>query len=756
MAFAIPDARHRKEWLIGWLGPAGWSVVILGAIVAMALPQADGDVNQDVLLVTMTVFFGLLMTRLILSMIVWPARLAALISLAVGVLLWSLASALLNGSAQASTVTFPAPHEWLFLASYVGFSVFLGFDVATRGHRTATAWLDAAIVCGGVGALAGTVLWLPFARTFPDGGLPLFLAVLYPLIDLTLAVFVVGQWALAARSTSRRTISLIGGFVLLAVADASLVLNLSGGTYGFSVVLDFLWAAAFILIVDAACTRPVPRPAVGRRLRGRFLIGSFVMAVVLLLLRPEGVLGWAVAIPAAVALLATGGRLALSQREAQRGAEAMRLARTDDLTDLPNRRALLSWIDTELRTSKPLSLVLIDLDSFKEINDTLDHSKGDALLELVALRMRDALGPDSRIARVGGDEFAVVLPFDDPVALLETAHLIQDAIHAPTRVDGVDLSMRASCGIAWRLPGDVLATEVLRRADVAMNDAKQSHSGTQVYDAERDEVSRQRLRMGEELRRALARGEIVVYYQPKVDALTQLAVGMEALVRWNHPQQGLLPPMVFLPVARRSGLMHELTVQVAHAAIVDARLWQQSGLNIGVAINVAPQELLSGQLLPAIYELRDRVGLPPGLITIEVTEDTFLADPERARLALQDVRAHGLRVSIDDFGTGFSSLAYLRDLPISELKIDRSFVGGVASDERSRLIVASTTDMAHALGFEVVAEGVESPTVSAEVLALGVDVLQGYHIAPPMPSAHVIDWARSWSWQTQQFRPGLT
>ena len=324
----------------------------------------------------------------------------------------------------------------------------------------------------------------------------------------------------------------------------------------------------------------------------------------------------------------------------------------------------------------------------------------------------------------------------------------------------MDLAMHASLGITIREPGDTRAADMLRRADVAMYEAKVTRSGAQLYDAQRDEFSRQRLRMGEELRRALHKGHVVTWYQPKVDAVTQMAVGMEALVRWEHPERGMIPPMAFLSVARRSGLMQELSEVVAPQGRGRRRsAGSGAGLDLNVAINLAPSELLSGKLLPILYEAIEAAGIPAHVITVEVTEDTFLADPERAREILLDVRRHGLKTSIDDYGTGFSSLAYLRDLPVTELKMDRSFVATVCTDDRSRLIVASTIDMAHALDLRVVAEGVESAAVTAEVVAMGVDLLQGYHMSPPMPADQVETWVRQWNEHSvisRQSRPGTS
>ena len=229
------------------------------------------------------------------------------------------------------------------------------------------------------------------------------------------------------------------------------------------------------------------------------------------------------------------------------------------------------------------------------MNDTLGHSAGDTLLELVALRMRDSLPTDVMLARIGGDEFAILVRSDDPIELMERAQAIRSTLLAPAKVDGMDLAMHASLGITVREPGDTDAADLLRRADVAMYEAKVTRAGAQLYDAQRDEFSRQRLRMGEELRRGLHKGHVVVWYQPKVDAVTQLVSGLEALVRWDHPDRGMIPPMAFLSVARRAGLMQTaVRVVVAQAPIADALRWRRAGLDLNVAINLAPTELLSG------------------------------------------------------------------------------------------------------------------------------------------------------------------
>ena len=390
----LGSLRDRRSF-VRLLGVIGWGIIVVGGIAGfISNPTADSEADESILVIGLSAFVLVLIARLVVATTAWPTRRAALIPLTIGIVLWFGGSSLLVAAVPASETSFPAPGEWLFLASYVAFAAFLVLDASHRSNRTGAAWLDAAIMCGAVTALAGGLLLTPFVNSFPEGGIPLLVAIIFPLIDVALALVVVGQWALAARSWNRSTVKLILGFLALAVADSSLVLNLSVGTYSFSTLLTLLWGAAFMLIVGSAVTPRPPQVSVGRALPGGFLLASFVTAIALLLVRPEGLLGWAIGIPAAITLLATGARLAIALRESREAGEAFQLAQTDDLTGLPNRRAVLKSLDDGIAAQRPMGLMLLDLDGFKEVNDTLGHSAGDTLLELVALRMRDSLPPE--------------------------------------------------------------------------------------------------------------------------------------------------------------------------------------------------------------------------------------------------------------------------------------------------------------------------------------------------------------------------
>ncbi len=737
----------RPPRVLARLGSAAWVVGVVGGAAAyLARPASDPYVDLPVLMVTLTAFFVLLVVRLLLAAAIWPGRRVALLVLAAGVALWATGSAALNASGASST-EFPAPGEWLFLASYGAMAAYLLLDVGSRRGHPLAAWLDATIVCGGATVVAGALLLTPVVAALPDDGVPLLVALLYPVLDLSLALVVVAQSVLGTRAWSRVAWSLIAGFVLFAAADSSFLMNLSAGTYGFTIVLDLAWGVALALIVGAACRPRPPVTAKPRPLPEVFLVGAALAALVMLLVLPDrhGLLWWCLAAPAALALLAAGGRLMLALRDSRSAAEAIVLSRTDDLTGLPNRRAVLHELDEGLAKGGPLALMLLDLDAFKEVNDTLGHGAGDAVLELAAVRMLGSLPLDVTLARVGGDEFALIVHDDDQVRLLERATAVRDALQSPLTVEGLDLVINASVGITTRTAGDQHAGDLLRRADIAMYEAKMHRLGAEFYDPSRDEFTRTRLRMGEELRRGIESGQLTLWYHPQVDATTEAVIAVEALARWEHPERGVIGPLEFLPVARRAGLMPMLTERVMSRVVADAVAWRRAGLRLRVSFNLGPPELLGGTLMPELYRMLGQANLPRDSITVEVTEDSFLTDPERARKALADARRQGVQTSIDDYGIGFSSLAYLRDLPLNELKIDRSFVSTVRTDERSRVIVASTCQMAHALGLRVVAEGVENAATAAELVAIGVDILQGYHLSRPMPVHQIEPWVRRWN-----------
>ncbi|MDO8107882.1 EAL domain-containing protein [Isoptericola sp. b441] len=728
------------------VAPVPWILMPGGWLIAELLPGGPADPPARItLLVTLAIFFAVIIFRVVAVGLADRRRRLAMATLAGSIALWAGGSATVNAGQTVDAVSFPAPGEWACIVAYCGLAAYVIMDAGRRRIPLAVA-LEAVVVWGATMCLSAFVLVMPVARQFEGQATKLFVAVLFPMINLALAGLLLGQVVLRLRRREGRTTLLVAGFVLVAVADSNFLANLGVREYyTTSLLLAAVWGSGFALIAEGAVRPGVDVAGARRETPSGLLLGAAGVAVAAVAVASDGVGGWLVRAPAVVVLAATGWRLLLALNEARGAAEAMRLSLTDELTGLANRRSALAATDHALQHRGPVSVLLLDLDSFKDINDSLGHGVGDEVLISLAGRIREVLGQGAEVARLGGDEFAIVLPQEDELVLFEVAQQIRSVLRRPLRVEGIDISLDASVGIAVREESDSSAIELLRRADVAMYEAKQAGAGVVVFDRAQDGMSHLRLLRGEALRSAIAEGELVAWYQPQIDARTRQVVAMEALVRWWHPTEGLLPPIAFLPDARRAGLMPALTESLMLQVVADASRWRDAGFTFRVAMNWAPPELVGGQLLPRLFSAIEEAHLPPESLLVEVTEDSFLVDPDRARMVLHEIRAHGVQVSIDDYGSGFSSLAYLRDLPVQELKMDRSFVAPVASDERSRMIVQTTTQMARALGLRFVAEGVEDSVALGALVPLGVDVVQGYHIARPMPADAVGPWVRHWT-----------
>jgi diguanylate cyclase (GGDEF)-like protein len=417
----------------------------------------------------------------------------------------------------------------------------------------------------------------------------------------------------------------------------------------------------------------------------------------------------------------------------------------DALTDLPNRTLLYRRTQKAIAAAQRgdglVALLLIDLDRFKEVNDTLGHDHGDELLVEVAGRLRGALRRGDTLARLGGDEFAVLLcDLPDRSAVGDLAGRLIDALRRPFALRGVAVELEASIGVALCPDHGADVNTLVQRADVAMYDAKRSKASIATYSPERDPYSADRLSLLAELRRALNGNELVLHYQPKVAVDGGAVIGVEALVRWQHPERGLLAPGEFVPLAERTGTVAELTRWVLDAALVQSRAWRDAGLDLPVAINLAAANIVDTTLPDAVAAALERHGVPGDRLECEISEDTVMADPVRAMDVLGRLRAMGLRLSLDDFGTGHSSLAYLKRLPLDEVKIDRSFVLGMTEDENDAVIVRSTIDLARNLGLDVVAEGVENEAILRDLGDLHCDVAQGFHLSRPLPAADLEAW----------------
>jgi diguanylate cyclase (GGDEF)-like protein/PAS domain S-box-containing protein len=444
----------------------------------------------------------------------------------------------------------------------------------------------------------------------------------------------------------------------------------------------------------------------------------------------------------------------VSQRKA---AEAALLAQAalnehqahhDALTGLPNRTLFSERIEQALAAVRPgeglVAVMLMDLDRFKEVNDSLGHHAGDELLQEVARRLSAVLRTSDSIARLGGDEFGILLPgAQDTGAVIMVVEKLVAALERPIAVQGLPLVVEASVGIAVSPDDGVDVDTLLRAADVAMYTAKEEQAGYAFFDGTSHQLDLARLTLVGELRRALERRELVLYYQPKANLADGAVHAVEALLRWNHPERGLIGPDEFIPLAQQTGLINPLTQYVIGESLRQCRDWQEQGLRLAVAVNVSTRNLLDVEFPAHVQGLLDAWEIGPELLQIEITEDAVLADPVRTSLILEKLAGMGIRLAIDDFGTGYSSLAHLKRLPIEEIKIDRSFVMGMAEDEDDATIVRSTIELGRNLGLEVVAEGVETKAIWDRLVLLGCTIAQGYYLSRPVPADELRDWMLS-------------
>ena len=552
--------------------------------------------------------------------------------------------------------------------------------------------------------------------------------------------------SMGAMGRDLRTWLVIGALTAgLAGTIATLVAD--GHRMGWGAVTQPAVIACLSLAACLRSRRSAPQPTDP----GAATIGAFVVIVAatgtLALSTLTGTVG-AATWCAALATTGAGVRLAVNVRELAQLAVTRREALTDELTGLANRRAVLRRVEELCAEETPLALALLDLDKFKEVNDALGHAAGDDLLRMVATRLEAVLRPGDLLGRLGGDEFAVVALMDPDVPLEDAARAVGRRLHArlaePFVIGGMAIHSAVSVGVTTSTSGPVdgglAPTQLLREADVAMYDAKRSGSGISVYDSSRHADSSGHLVLVEELRTAMSTGQLVLHHQPQLDIATGATVGVEALVRWQHPVRGLLLPGDFLPLAEVHGLMGMLTEVVLEQAVGQAAAWRAESLDLPVSVNLSASNLLDVALPARVAELLVRHDLPPELLVLEVTESVLLTDPERSIAVVGALADLGATVSIDDYGTGYSSLAYLRDLPVAELKLDRSFTADLLTDARTEAIVASTVELAHRLGLRVVAEGVEDEATLRHLRSLECDVSQGYLHARPLPADQLTCW----------------
>jgi diguanylate cyclase (GGDEF)-like protein len=603
-----------------------------------------------------------------------------------------------------------------------------------RLHRSI--WLDALVGLLGVAALTSGI-GVAMARSNPEYSVwTMVVNVIYPLADLLLILLVVTVFGLLGWRPGRVWWLLGAGLVGFAAADSLLLVTLTIGGKPSGGVLSSLWLFSVLTPALAAWLRPRWQPPASMSGWGVIAVPLVLATVALVLL----VLGATIDLPpltvglAAATVLAALTRAAFTFIEVQQLAESRVLARTDDLTGLANRRGFIERLArVEQNRGRPgtFALLLLDLDRFKVINDSLGHQAGDTLLAQVGSRISDALRPGDLHARLGGDEFAVLLEDADADAARRVADRVLAVLADPFDIGGVTLHVGASIGAAVYPEHADDAQTLLRRADVAMYSAKMNRSGVEAYQPGSDTDSLARLDMIEALRAALGTGQLEVHYQVKVSLDSGRADAVEALVRWRHPTRGLLAPSEFVPLAEQAGFMRMLTIEVLQTALEQCRRWHTAGLDVTVAVNLSASDLLDTAFPEQVSSLLAGFGLSPSALELEITETTLMLDRVRSATVLADLRKLGVGIAVDDYGTGYSSLARLLELPVNVLKLDKSFIQQAEDDWRAEAIVRSTVNLAHSLDLRIVVEGVETPAALETLAGVGCDIAQGFLLGEP-------------------------
>jgi diguanylate cyclase len=738
----------RRTPIAGWLPrPAARAAVRAGLALAgaallvdVAATAADPDlgVGGAARVATAALAAGLCLLR---AALVATDR-AAWSLLGGGILAWAAGEAVWVPAPAAADAAPPSPAD----AGYLLFPVLALAAVALllrgRSARPVPRWLlaDGLVWVLAAGSVAAALVGPRLHAVSGGDAVGVLVALAYPVLDVAL----VGLLLVAVAATGFHEASwwaLAAGIALFVAADAAWLLRATEGSYQVGGLPGIAWTGGLLLLAVAAWQRPVPVRQL--RLRPWTVLAVPVLAVTVSLAVLAST-AWVRPQPAAVqlavaAVALAAGRATLALRRSY-ATEAAGEAVTDELTGLANRRLLLARLDDALAGGKPHALVLLDLDRFKEVNDTLGHPVGDELLRRLGPRLAGTARPGETVARLGGDEFAVLLPgMAGEAEALRAAHRVLAGLVGAFVIDGLTLFMTASAGVALASAHGTDSATLLRCADVAMYQAKRSGAGAAVYRPRADPHSRSRLGAATDLKQAIADGAIVCLYQPQVDVATGVPVGMETLARLADPRRGLVPPEEFLDLAEQTGLMPALADLVLRSALAEARRWRADVRHLRVAVNLAASSLLDSGLPDRIAAALRAADLPADALALEISESA-LTDTGRARDTLDRLHAMGVAVCLDGYGTGRSSVVLLMELPVDQIKLDGGLVAAVRADQRARAIVRHTVLMAHALDIQVVAKGVEDPTTLGLVDELGCDHMQGYQIAPPMPAGEVAGW----------------
>jgi len=675
-----------------------------------------------------------------------PGRTVA-VFLGLGLLSWTLGDVVTTAqSIGGATPPSPSVADLFYLGFYpLAYVAVVLFMRGQARKLTTPTWLDGGIA--GLGAAAAASAFVFHAVLASTGGSRLATVVnlALPIGDVLLLGLVVGGFAVLSGRRKAPWVLMAVGTVFIACGDTSnLFQNSLGATRVGSILNAVAWPIAAVLMAMAVWLRVRPsNPLIPQRPPGFILPNlAALTALAILFVGTLWPVGRASITLATATLALVGVRLFLTVRGMEElSQQRHRQSVTDELTGLWNRRYLFRVLDaffTEQETTsarRDLAFLFIDLDRFKEVNDTFGHPAGDQLLRSLGTRLRSSLRDTDLLVRLGGDEFAVVLIDGDTGYATQVAQRLTACLEEPFQLDAVRASIGASIGIAVA-PADASdSARLVWCADVAMYRAKLGKTPFAFYQPDLDDEG-DHIQLVEELREAIDQSGLVLHYQPQLDLRSGEILAVEALIRWPHPRLGLLPPDRFLPLAEDAGLMQEVTRWVLDEAISQCSAWCSDGRILMMAVNITPSNLLAPGFVDLVMDRLSHHGLPAELLVLEITETSVITEFERARRVIEDLRDRAVTVSIDDFGAGVTSLAYLSNLAVRELKLDRTFITGLATGDghRDMDLVRSTIELGHSMGLRIVAEGIEDTPMLELLRDLGCDVAQGYGISRPKPA----------------------
>ncbi len=652
------------------------------------------------------------------------------------------------------TVTIHVPSSWQEPVSAVGdvsfllsgLSLLVGAVLLTQvrlGPVSASARLDGAAAGMALASIVA-LLWFKVPIHLSGDTRQVIVGMVYPVVDILLIGTVVAAFASNGYHPSWQTKLLLVGLSLWVASDVYNFSHITRFEHAGPMINNIEWLSALWLIGLSASVRDRHRRMERMPSQHSSIATSLVPVCSGILSVFVVAVSWrnddvspVVPLLAFAALMMVITRMWATLREENYLIAASKLdARTDALTGLPNRRSILERLESELEIEhwRPTGVILIDLDGFKEVNDTLGHLAGDELLCMVGMRFAATTGERGALGRLGGDEFALVVPTGSEEILLALANELRSTLLEPFVLEGVTVHVGASMGVAVAVVEGSNAVEVIRSADVAMYESKINKSGVCVYRCSNDPNSREQLTLLSELRAAIDSQNLMVFFQPTLDMRTGLIRGAEALARWHHPRLGMVYPETFIPMTERAGLMPQLTRAVIVQTISEMSRLDRAGHPTHMSVNISRYDLLDSELPTFIKRVLHLHSVSPNRLTVEITESSLGTDPERAANCVRRLREQGIRISIDDYGVGYSSMSQLLELDIDEIKIDKSFVLGIDSDSRAEAIVRSAVELGRALGLQLVTEGIETEAALRALQAMGVDIGQGYFIAQPLAS----------------------